>query len=81
MSTLTGQIAKAQSLWEEMVSWSCQKDTFPYIELAKYYEHRLKDIEMAIVYVDRALEQISPHQERQIEMLHHRRLRLEQKKA
>jgi uncharacterized protein YprB with RNaseH-like and TPR domain len=76
----TGQMAKAQSLWEEMVTWPYQKDTFPYIELAKHYEHQLKDFEMAIVYVEKALEKILPHQEREIKMLHHRRLRLEQKR-
>jgi hypothetical protein len=77
----TGQGEKARSLWEEMVTWPCQKDTFPYIELAKYYEHRLKDFERAIVYVEKALEQMLPHQQREIEMLRNRRLRLEQKKA
>jgi uncharacterized protein YprB with RNaseH-like and TPR domain len=76
-----GQGEKARSLWEEMVTWPYPKDTFPYIELAKYYEHRLKDFEGAIAYVEKALEQISPYQEREIEMLHHRRLRLEQKRV
>jgi tetratricopeptide (TPR) repeat protein len=77
----TGQVAKAQSLWEEMVTWPYQKDILPYIELAKYHEHRLKDFEMAMVYVEKALKKILPHQEREIEMLHHRRIRLEQKRA
>ena len=77
----TGQGEKARSLWEEMVTWPYQKDTFPYIELAKYHEHRLKNIEMAIVYGEKALGQIAPHREREIEMLHHRRLRLEQKRS
>lgn len=77
----TGQGEKACSLWEEMVAWPYQKDTFPYIELAKYHEHRLKDFERAIVYVEKALEQMLPHQQREIEMLRNRRLRLEQKRA
>jgi len=77
----TGQGEKACSLWEEMVTWPYQKDTFPYIELAKYHEHRLKDFERAIVYVEKALEQMLPHQQREIEMLRNRRLRLEQKRA
>jgi len=34
-----------------------------------------------MAYVEKALEQISPHQQREIEMLQHRRLRLEQKRA
>jgi uncharacterized protein YprB with RNaseH-like and TPR domain len=77
----TGQGEKARSLWEEMVTWPCQKDTFPYIELAKYHEHRLKDFDRAVAYVEKALEQIPPHQRREIEILQHRRLRLEQKRA
>jgi tetratricopeptide (TPR) repeat protein len=77
----TGNVGKARSLWEEMVTWPYQKDSFPYIELAKYYEHQLKDFEEAIAYVEKALEQISPQREREIEMLRHRRLRLEQKKV
>jgi uncharacterized protein YprB with RNaseH-like and TPR domain len=77
----TGQGEKARALWEEMVTWPHQKDTFPYIELAKYHEHRLKNIEMAIACVEKALERIAPHREREIEMLHHRRLRLEQKRS
>jgi len=77
----TGQGEKARCLWEEMVTWPYQKDTFPYIELAKYHEHRLKDFERAIVYVEKALEQMLPHQQREIEMLRNRRLRLEQKRA
>ncbi len=77
----TGQSEKARSLWEEMASWPYKKDTFPYIELAKYHEHRLKDFEGAISYVQKALEQVSGHQEREVEMLQHRRLRLEQKRV
>jgi len=77
----TGQSEKARSLWEEMASWPYKKDTFPYVELAKYHEHRLKDFEGAIVYVEKALEQVSPHQQREVEMLQHRRVRLEQKRV
>jgi uncharacterized protein YprB with RNaseH-like and TPR domain len=77
----TGQGEKARSLWEEMLTWPYQKDTFPYIELAKYHEHRLKDFDRAVAYVEKALEQIPPHQQKEIEMLQHRRLRLEQKRG
>jgi tetratricopeptide (TPR) repeat protein len=76
----TGQGEKARSLWEEMAGWSYKKDAFPYIELAKYHEHRLKDWEGAMTYVDEALEIIPYHQQREIELLQHRRQRLEQKK-
>jgi hypothetical protein len=62
-----------------MLTWPYQKDTFPYIELAKYHEHRLKDFERAMIYVDQALEQTLPHQRKEIEVLQQRRRRLAQK--
>jgi hypothetical protein len=77
----TGQGEKARSLWQEMAGWSYKKDAFPYIELAKYHEHRLKDWEGAITYVDEALGLIPSHQHREIDLLQHRRRRLQQKKV
>jgi len=77
----TGQMEKARSLWEEMATWPDQKDAFPYIELAKYHEHRLKNWEAAIVYVDRALERTPTHSRREVEILLRRKRRLEEKKA
>jgi tetratricopeptide (TPR) repeat protein len=77
----TGQREKARSLWEEMLTWPYKKDSFPYIELAKYFEHCQKDYGSAIAFVDKALAQPLPVQEREIEPLLHRRRRLEQKKG
>ena len=77
----TGQGEKARSLWEEMVVWPYKKDAFPYVELAKYHEHRVKDCDRAMAYVDEALELIPSHQQGEIELLRHRRRRLEQKKG
>lgn len=77
----TGRGEKARSLWEEMLTWPYKRDPFPYVELAKYHEHRMKDFEKAIAYVDQALEQISPHRQTETRMLRQRRLRLEQKRA
>jgi uncharacterized protein YprB with RNaseH-like and TPR domain len=77
----TGQGEKARSLWEEMAGWSYKKDVFPYVELAKYHEHRLKDWDRAITYVNEALGLIPPHQPKEIELLQQRRRRLEQKKT
>ena len=77
----TGQGERARSLWGEMATWPYKKDTYPYIELAKYHEHRLKDFEGAIAYVDKALEETSPDQQKEIELLLHRRRRLEQKRT
>ena len=77
----TGQGERARSLWEEMATWRRKKDAFPYVELAKYHEHRLKDFETAIAYVDKALEQTFPHLSKEIEILRHRRQRLELKRT
>ncbi len=78
-SKKTGQGEKAKTLWEEMMTWPYQKDSFPFIEMAKYHEHRLKDYEKAILYVDRALERTSSHRQKEIELLLRRRNRLRQK--
>jgi uncharacterized protein YprB with RNaseH-like and TPR domain len=77
----TGQAEKALSIWEEMLTWPYREDVTPYIELAKYHEHRRKDFEKAMAYVEQALAQTPSHQQREIEMLRHRRQRLEQKRA
>jgi len=77
----TGQPEKAHSLLEEMVTWRRKQDAFPYVELAKYHEHRLKDFEKAIGYVDKALEEILPHHPKEIELLQHRKRRLELKRT
>ena len=77
----TGQGEKARVLWEEMAGWDCRKDTFPLIELAKYHEHRLRNFEQAMVYVEKALEETPDHQQKEIDLLQLRRRRLELKRA
>jgi len=77
----TGAGEKAKSLWEEMMTWPSKTDAYPYVELAKYCEHRLKDVDKAIAYVNMALAETPSHQLKEIELLHHRRERLEQKRA
>ena len=76
----TGESEKARSIWEEMATWPHKRDVFPYVELAKYHEHRLKDFEGAIAYVKKALDQIPVHREKEVELLQHRERRLELKK-
>jgi len=76
----TGQRDRAKRLWEEMLTWPNKKDVFPYVELAKYWEHRLKDVEKALEYVERALMETPSHQTREIELLLHRKQRLEEKR-
>jgi uncharacterized protein len=75
----TGQVERARALWEEMVTWPDKKDVFPYIELAKYHEHLLKDFVGALDYVDKAVEQTPACRKKEIEFLLHRRGRLKQK--
>jgi tetratricopeptide (TPR) repeat protein len=77
----TGQAERALSIWEEMLTWPYPEDVTPYIELAKYHEHRQKDFDKAMAYVEQALEQTPSHQLREIEILQRRRQRLEQKRA
>jgi uncharacterized protein YprB with RNaseH-like and TPR domain len=76
----TGESEKARSVWEEMATWPHKRDVFPYVELAKYHEHRLKDFEGAIAYVKKALDQTPVHREKEVELLQHRERRLELKK-
>ena len=77
----TGELDRARLLWEEMVTWPHREDLFPFVELAKYCEHRLKDLERAMAYVDQALALSPLHPGREIDLLHQRRQRLEQKRA
>ncbi len=74
-----GQSERARLLWEEMVDWPFMKDSFPYVELAKYYEHKVKDCNKAIYYIDRALEMAYLYQPKEIELLLYRKRRLEKK--
>lgn len=76
----TGQGEKACSLWEEMTTWPYPKDNFPYTELAKYHEHRLKNYEKAMSYVDQALKRLKPDQQDEMERLLQRRRRIERKR-
>jgi tetratricopeptide (TPR) repeat protein len=76
----TGQAERARSLWEDMVTWNRRQDTFPYVELAKYHEHRLRDFEKAVAFVNQAIEQMPSHDGKEIELLHHRKKRLELKR-
>jgi uncharacterized protein YprB with RNaseH-like and TPR domain len=77
----TGQGERARSVWEEMLGWPYKKDVFPYVELAKYHEHRLKDWDRAMTYVDKALAFLPSDQQKELELLQNRRRRLEQKKG
>jgi len=77
---------KKRGEWELAVRWWRQQienmPVFilePYRELAKYFEHQVKDFEEALRLVDFALDQIASHRTDDIAALTHRRNRLSQK--
>ena len=86
-----GLVYKRLGRWPEAVAvWQQQLDgtsVSPYVELAKYYEHRARDYERAIEIVDRAVElgqspgagMSLPVRSRLESELSHRRERLERK--
>jgi uncharacterized protein YprB with RNaseH-like and TPR domain len=46
---------RASEIWRMMVDSELRRETFPYVELAKHCEHRVKDYSQAIDYVNRAM--------------------------
>jgi len=56
-----GQWGRAETVWHQWINLSHTFDPVPYIELAKLYEHRTRDLEQALKIVQRA--------EKQYEML------------
>lgn len=79
------QYRQAVNLWQKMTRIA--RDVFPYIELAKYYEHQLKDFDKAIKYVIDALDLLETRRalggqnsERTREELLYRLNRLQRKK-
>ena len=51
-----GEWKRSAALWEDMVSWDGRRSSFPYVELAKYYEHKVKDYSRALEMVRKAFE-------------------------
>ncbi len=49
---------KAETSWHEIISLSRQFELYPYEELAKYYEHKLKNYERAAGIVEDALSKL-----------------------
>jgi len=49
---------KAAEHWKRMISDSDAFSLYPVIELAKYYEHRCKDLDKALEMTERAMQQI-----------------------
>ncbi len=53
-----GEWEKAESSWYDIISLSSQFILHPYEELAKYYEHKLKDFYQAVSIVEEALSRL-----------------------
>ena len=50
-----GKWEEAEKIWKEIIDRSPEFIYYPYEELAKYYEHRLKDYQKAKIVVEEAL--------------------------
>lgn len=70
------QWKRSALLWEDMISWDGSRSSFPYVELAKYYEHRVKDYSKALEMVRRAFETLDYLSFSEREALLHRQRRL-----
>jgi hypothetical protein len=70
-----GEFEVAAEIWKQM--WQNQKDFFQGLELAKYYEHKIKDIELALNITTLLMQKSSTS--RVGEALKHRLKRLERK--
>jgi tetratricopeptide (TPR) repeat protein len=54
-----GEWEKAEVAWREIISLNGQFNLYPYEELAKYYEHKLKDYQQAGAIVEEALQRLT----------------------
>lgn len=75
---------EAVEIWQEMIKKSTL-DTFPYVEMAKFFEHREKDYEQALFYTNQAIELLAKNRfiknnyKKEMENLKHRKERLAKK--
>ena len=78
-----GQWERSAALWEDMISWDGSRSSFPYVELAKHYEHRVKDYSKTLEMVRRAFEMVDCLSSSEREALLHRERRVirKEKKA
>lgn len=71
--------ADAVGIWKDFVSNEKIFTLLPYVELAKYYEHKAKKFEIALHYSNKALSKLSDRRENDLSALRHRIFRLENK--
>lgn len=87
-----GRWERALELWEGLVRHAPRREIWPYVELAKHYEHRARDVARASHYANRALEvahwraslgHLAADGDPMVSLraLRHRLLRLERKRA
>ncbi len=70
------QMERATSIWMEMISLERGRELFPYEELAKFYEHQVKDHSEALRWVEEAFEAVAFINPLERNALRHRRQRL-----
>ncbi|MCH7954984.1 MAG: ribonuclease H-like domain-containing protein [Candidatus Marinimicrobia bacterium] len=71
--------ADAVGIWKDFVSNEKIFNLSPYVELAKFYEHKAKKYETALRYSNEALGRMSNRRENDLTALRHRIFRLENK--
>ncbi len=74
-----GKWEQAEAAWRDIISLSNEFVDYPYEELAKYYEHQLKDYSKALIMVEEALsrlerENIAPESKNKWQQAFHYRL-------
>jgi uncharacterized protein YprB with RNaseH-like and TPR domain len=67
---------RSTAVWEDMISWDGRRSPFPYVELAKYYEHGVRDYSKALEMVRRAFEMVDCLGSSEREALLHRERRV-----
>lgn len=76
----TGAFDQAVALWEKLSFSSSKEGFWANVELAKYYEHKVKDLQRAY-HCARKADAIAPPGNRQRQLLHRRLARLKSKLA
>jgi len=74
-----GRWTEAVGIWKDLVSEVNHFSLQPFVELAKYFEHKEKEFEVALNYSTNALAQISRRRDRDIFALEYRIKRLKKK--
>lgn len=75
---------KAVEIWQEMIEKN-SVDIFPYVEIAKFFEHKENDYEKALIYTKQAIELLNKYRyitnnyDKELKELKHRRERVSEK--